>query len=107
MGSHVAKLVEMMPVNMRVDAISCLLGSIELRTGSGTRATLPARDSLVVPAGAITLVHILEGEVQIRARLGEGRLVGIEPSLRLANDTTVQRQVLTAGDVFLWLCHSE
>lgn len=94
-------------VTVDADALSNVLGAVDLRVGIGRRASLPAGALLPVPAGAITLVYIVEGGVQGYPPLGEGCRLDVEQgSRRLALDTEARRDVLVAGDAFLTLGHS-
>lgn len=91
-------------VTVDVDAISQVLGAVDLRVGIGRRTSLPAGALLPIPADAITLVYIVEGGVQGHPPLGDGCRLDVDPdSHRFTLDPLVRRDLLVAGDAFLTL----
>ncbi len=51
-------------VTVDADALSQVLGSVDLRVGIGRRVSLPAGGLLPIPTDTITLVYIVEGAVR-------------------------------------------
>ncbi|MFK3677583.1 helix-turn-helix domain-containing protein [Microbacterium sp. NPDC090218] len=94
-------------VTVDADALSNVLGAVDLRVGIGRRTVLPAGGLLPVPAGAITLVYIVEGGVQGHPPLGDGCHLDVETGARrLSLDPEARHDALVAGDAFLTLGRS-
>ncbi len=91
-------------VTVDADAISQVLGAVDLRVGVGRRMSLASGTLLPIPTGAITLVYIVEGGVQGHPPLGDGCRLDVDrDSHRLMVDPSSRRDVLVAGDAFLTL----
>ncbi|MGH3690146.1 MAG: helix-turn-helix domain-containing protein [Microbacterium sp.] len=91
-------------VTVDADALSNVLGAVDLRVGIGRRTTLPTGGLLPVPADTITLVYIVEGGVQGHPPLGDGCRLDVEQGPHpLLLDSAARRDVLVAGDAFLTL----
>ncbi|KJL22160.1 HTH-type transcriptional activator RhaR [Microbacterium oxydans] len=105
-------------VTVDADALSNVLGSVDLRVGIGRRASLPAGSLLPIPADAITLVYVAAGGVNGHPPLGEGCRLDVDTHTDADTDTDARRlspgaldpmtrrDVLVAGDAFLTLGHS-
>lgn len=105
-------------VTVDADALSNVLGSVDLRVGIGRRASLPAGSLLPIPADAITLVYVAAGGVNGHPPLGEGCRLDVDTHTDTDTDTDARRldpltldpksrrDVLVAGDAFLTLGHS-
>lgn len=94
-------------VTVDADALSNVLGAVDLRVGIGRRTTLAAGAMHPVPAGAITLVYVVEGGVQGHPPLGEGCRLDAETGSRsVALVPKARRDLLVAGDAFLTLGRS-
>ncbi|MEU4014464.1 AraC family transcriptional regulator [Microbacterium sp. NPDC028030] len=91
-------------VTVDADALSQVLGSVDLRVGIGRRASLPAGGLLPIPTDTITLVYIVHGGVVGHPPLGEGCHLDVDPrSRRLTVDPLARHDALVAGDAFLTL----
>ncbi|QYM64170.1 helix-turn-helix domain-containing protein [Microbacterium sp. Se5.02b] len=91
-------------VTVDADALSQVLGSVDLRVGIGRRASLPAGGLLPIPTDTITLVYIVHGGVVGHPPLGEGCHLDVDPgSRRLTLDPLARHDALVAGDAFLTL----
>ena len=91
-------------VTVDADAISQVLGAVDLRVGVGRRMSLASGTLLPIPTGAITLVYIVEGGVHGHPPLGDGCRLDVDPdSHRLTLDPNSRRDLLVAGDAFLTL----
>ena len=90
-------------VTVDADAISQVLGTVDLRVGIGRRAALAAGALLPIPTDAITLVYIVAGRVHGHPPLGDGLRLDVDPA---AHRGTVEPKLLdrlVAGDAFLTL----
>ncbi|WAA65886.1 helix-turn-helix domain-containing protein [Microbacterium oxydans] len=91
-------------VTVDPDAISQVLGAVDLRVGIGRRTALAAGTLLPIPSGTITLVYIAEGRVTGHPPLGDTCRLDVDPgSHRLTLDPQSRRDLLVAGDAFLAL----
>ena len=91
-------------VTVDADAISQVLGTVDLRVGIGRRASLGAGAILPIPTDAITLVYIVEGRVHGHPPLGDGIRLDVDPDSRgggLPRHKHLDH--LMAGDAFLTL----
>lgn len=94
-------------VTVDADALSNVLGAVDLRVGIGRRTSVAAGALLPIPADTITLVYIAEGAVQGHPPLGDGCRLDVDPdSQRLRVDTKARHDLLVAGDAFLTLGRS-
>lgn len=94
-------------VTVDADALSNVLGAVDLRVGIGRRTSVAAGTLLPIPADSITLVYIAEGAVQGHPPLGDGCRLDVDPdSQRLRVDTKARHDLLVAGDAFLTLGRS-
>lgn len=94
-------------VTVDADALSNVLGAVDLRVGIGRRTSVVAGALLPIPADSITLVYIAEGAVQGHPPLGDGCRLDVDPdSQRLRVDTKARHDLLVAGDAFLTLGRS-
>ncbi|KQY78027.1 hypothetical protein ASD13_05060 [Microbacterium sp. Root1433D1] len=94
-------------VTVDADALSNVLGAVDLRIGIGRRTSVAAGALLPIPADTITLVYIAEGAVQGHPPLGDGCRLDVDPdSQRLRVDTKARHDLLVAGDAFLTLGRS-
>ena len=105
-------------VTVDADALSNVLGSVDLRVGIGRRASLPAGSLLPIPADAITLVYVAAGGVNGHPPLGDGCLLDVDTYTDTDTDTgarrlspvalepMTRRDVLMAGDAFLTIGRS-
>lgn len=95
-------------VTVDADALSHVLGAVDLRVGIGRRSSLAAGALLPIPADAITLVYIVAGAVRGHPPLGDGCRLDVDPdSQRLRLDSTEARHdLLVTGDAFLTLGRS-
>lgn len=94
-------------VTVDADALSNVLGAVDLRVGIGRRTSVAAGALLPIPADSITLVYIAEGAVQGHPPLGDGCRLDVDPdSQRLRVDTKARHDLLVAGDAFLTLGRS-
>lgn len=94
-------------VTVDADALSNVLGAVDLRVGIGRRTSVAAGTLLPIPADSITLVYIAEGAVQGHPPLGDGCHLDVDPdSQRLRVDTKARHDLLVAGDAFLTLGRS-
>ncbi|WP_407359680.1 helix-turn-helix domain-containing protein [Microbacterium sp. LBN7] len=91
-------------VTVDADALSQVLGTVDLRVGVARRTSLPAGALLPIPHDVITLVYIAEGSVHGHPPLGDGCRLDVDPgSRRLTIDPQGTRDRLVAGDAFLML----
>lgn len=91
-------------VTVDADALSNVLGAVDLRVGIGRRTSLPAGALLPIPADTITLVYVVEGGVQGHPPLGEGCRIDVDADSRsLTPAPKTRHDVLVAGDAFLTL----
>ena len=91
-------------VTVDADALSNVLGAVDLRVGIGRRTSLPAGALLPIPADTITLVYVVEGGVQGHPPLGEGCRIDVDADSRSLTPVPKNRHdVLVAGDAFLTL----
>jgi AraC-like DNA-binding protein len=91
-------------VTVDADALSQVLGTVDLRVGVARRRTLAAGALLPVPSDAVTLVYISEGSVHGHPPLGDGCRLDVDPdSHRLTVEPQARRDRLIAGDAFLML----
>ncbi|EYT60444.1 MULTISPECIES: helix-turn-helix domain-containing protein [Microbacterium] len=94
-------------VTVDADALSNVLGAVDLRVGIGRRTSVAAGALLPIPADTITLVYIAEGAVEGHPPLGDGCRLDVDPdSQRLRVDTKARHDRLVAGDAFLTLGRS-
>ena len=105
-------------VTVDADALSNVLGSVDLRVGIGRRASLPAGSLLPIPADAITLVYVAAGGVNGHPPLGDGCRLDVDTYTDTDTDTgarrlspgalepMTRRDVLMAGDAFLTIGRS-
>ena len=99
-------------VTVDADALSNVLGSVDLRVGIGRRASLPAGSLLPIPADSITLVYVAAGGVNGHPPLGDGCRLDVDTDSKrfsldsLALDPKARRDMLVAGDAFLTLGRS-
>lgn len=94
-------------VTVDADALSNVLGAVDLRVGIGRRTSVAAGALLPIPADTITLVYIAEGAVQGHPPLGDGCRLDVDPDpQRLRVDTKARHDLLVAGDAFLTLGRS-
>ncbi|KQV02554.1 hypothetical protein ASC55_09805 [Microbacterium sp. Root322] len=94
-------------VTVDADALSNVLGAVDLRVGIGRRTSVAAGALLPIPADSVTLVYIAEGAVQGHPPLGDGCRLDVDPdSQRLRVDTKARHDLLVAGDAFLTLGRS-
>ncbi|MFF1539456.1 helix-turn-helix domain-containing protein [Microbacterium sp. NPDC058269] len=91
-------------VTVDADALSHVLGAVDLRVGVARRTTIAAGSLLPIPAGSITLVYIAQGSVHGHPPLGDGCRLDVDPdSRRIVLDPQIRRDLLVAGDAFLTL----
>jgi len=91
-------------VTVDADALSQVLGAVDLRIGIARRVSLDAGSLLPIPADAITLVYVASGGVHGHPPLGDGCRLDIEPeSQRITVDSEIRRDRLVSGDAFLSL----
>ena len=91
-------------VTVDADALSHVLGTVDLRVGVARRTSLAAGALLPLPSDAVTLVYIAEGSVHGHPPLGDGCRLDVDPgSRRLTIDPQGRRDRLAAGDAFLLL----
>ncbi|PVE98333.1 AraC family transcriptional regulator [Microbacterium sp. TPD7012] len=91
-------------VTVDADALSQVLGTVDLRVGVARRTSLPTGALLPIPHDVITLVYIAEGSVHGHPPLGDGCRLDVDPgSRRLTIDPQGTRDRLVAGDAFLML----
>ncbi|WP_226534115.1 helix-turn-helix domain-containing protein [Microbacterium paraoxydans] len=94
-------------VTVDADALSSVLGAVDLRVGIGRRISVAAGALLPIPADTITLVYIAEGAVQGHPPLRDGCRLDVDPaSQRLRLDTETRHDLLVTGDAFLTLGRS-
>ncbi|MEA1263436.1 AraC family transcriptional regulator [Microbacterium sp. STF-2] len=94
-------------VTVDADALSNVLGAVDLRVGIGRRTSLAAGALLPIPAGAITLVYVVEGGVLGHPPLGDGCRLDVDPDWKTRPSTPENRHdVLVAGDAFLTIGRS-
>lgn len=86
------------------NALSQLLGAVDLRVGVARRLTLAPGALLPLAPGALTLVYISEGSVHGHPPLGDGCRLDVDRgSQRLTIDPGGHRDRLVAGDALLTL----
>lgn len=89
---------------MDSEALTQVLGSVDLRLGIARREALPAGAVIPIPSGAATLLYVADGGVRGRARLSSGCRVDIEgEGQRVECDAIGAHTRLVAGDAFLTL----
>ncbi|MDQ0727901.1 helix-turn-helix domain-containing protein [Microbacterium sp. W4I20] len=89
------------------NALSQLLGAVDLRVGVARRLTLAPGALLPLAPGALTLVYISEGSVHGHPPLGDGCRLDVDRgSQRLTIDPDGHRDRLVAGDALLTLGES-
>ncbi|MGX5697071.1 helix-turn-helix domain-containing protein [Agromyces soli] len=86
------------------DALSRVLGSVDLRLGIARREALRPGALIAVPSGKATLLYFVTGSVRGRARLSSGCRVDIDgDAQRVQCDVVGEHTRLVAGDAFLTL----
>ena len=91
-------------VTVDADALSHVLGTVDLRVGVARRTSLAAGALLPIPHDTITLVYIADGSVHGHPPLTDGCRLDVDPgSRRLTIDPQGRRDRLVAGDAFLLL----
>lgn len=84
------------------DALSEVLGAVDLRIGIAGRATLTSGGLLPIPSGAMTLVYVAGGSVHGHPPLGEDCRLQVDPgSRRITVEPRAGRQPLVVGDALL------
>ncbi|WP_052703357.1 helix-turn-helix domain-containing protein [Microbacterium sp. SA39] len=91
-------------VTVVADALSQVLGTVDLRVGVARRMPLPAGELLPIPHDALTLVYLIEGSVHGHPPLGDGCRLDVDPdSHQLIVEPQGRCDRLIAGDAFLML----
>lgn len=91
-------------VTVDADALSAVLGTVDLRVGIARRVRLTTGGLLPLPPGRITLVYLADGAVHGHPPLGTGCRLDVDPSSQqLTVEEPGHRDRLVAGDAFLLL----
>jgi AraC-like DNA-binding protein len=91
-------------VTVDTDALSQVLGTVDLRVGVARRTSLGAGALLPIPSAGMTLVYVAAGSVHGHPPLGDTCRLDVDPaSRRVTVDTHDRRDHLVAGDAFLSL----
>lgn len=91
-------------VTVDADALSQVLGSVDLRVGVARRLPLAAGALLPIPHDAVTLVYIASGSVHGHPPFRGGCRLDVDPdSHQLTATPQGRRDRLVAGDAFLML----
>lgn len=82
------------------DALSQVLGAVDLQVGVARRVALPAGGLLPLAAGAVTLVYVAGGSVQGHPPLTSACSLSVDPTSQ-SLEVTAGSDRLRAGDAFL------
>ncbi|MBT2483865.1 MULTISPECIES: helix-turn-helix domain-containing protein [unclassified Microbacterium] len=94
-------------VTVDADALSQVLGAVDLRVGVGRGTTLAAGALLPLPLGRVTLVYIAEGSVHGQPPLARGCRLDVDSDGdTLTVEPFARPEPLVAGDAFLTLGRS-